>query len=80
MTFDELLKIYQSYKNTQAAELDYYKAQKQDIQWRRITDPPSPADIPDDFDVWVEEVRKQNRLEELVTAVYKKVMDSKLPE
>ena len=34
-------------------------------------------ELPDDFEVWVEEVRKQNRLEELVTAVYNRVMADK---
>ena len=34
-------------------------------------------ELPDDFEVWVEVVRKQNRLEELVTAVYKRVMADK---
>jgi hypothetical protein len=34
-------------------------------------------DLPDEFDSWVEEVRKQNRMEELVTAVYKVVMAGK---
>jgi hypothetical protein len=55
--------------------------QQQYIEWlKRLKEQEKRVELPDSFDVWVEEVRRQSRMEELVTAVYDAVMKNKLPK
>jgi hypothetical protein len=57
---------------------DWQEWVKQYEHWKQqVFATPKAPELPDEFDTWVEEVRKQNRLEELVTAVYKIVMAGK---